>query len=261
MRTRGKVQGEEMEVSWKKWRNMGQAMAAHIAISDALGALANVVALRRVRGLGLAESVREVLAWQKERIGELELRNDSKSEKIGQYEGAIDRAFDSLYGPLSGLAGYQKEAWYPRYKLVGVKSLDRLEALAGVASEAIEEGEKRGKYIKGLQSSVDDLREEVEELRIEKRSREKSGLAGLDDTPEWARDKVFVEGEFSFSFVERLRVLFGRPHRVRLAVFTEWKPGRTAGDRGRGWLDPLFRWPGMNTDSTCAGESKEEGGA
>jgi hypothetical protein len=236
-------------------------MAAHIAISDALGALANVDALRRVRGLGLADSVREVLAWQKERIGELEIRNDSKTENIGGYEGAIDRAFDSLYVPLSGLAGYQKEAGCSRYKLVGIKSRDRLDALIGVASEAIEEGEKRGKYIKGLQASVDDLREEVEELRAEKRARERSALMDLapDDAPGWARDKIYVEAEFYFPFVERLRVLFGRPHRVRLGVYTEWKPGRTAGDRGRGSVDPLFRWPWRKEvfAESCAAEPKE----
>lgn len=256
-----KVTGEEMELVWKKWRNMGQAMEAHAAISEALVALSNVDALRCVRGLGLADSVREVLAWQKDRIGTLEIREDNKTEKIGGYEGAIDEAFETLYGPLAGLAGYGKE-WVPKQKAVALDGRARLAALVEMASEAVAKGERDRKYIEELGVTIGDLRRENQALREEKCKREKSALVGLvsDDTPGWARDRIEINQTFYFPFVERLRVLFGRPHRVRLRVYTEWKPGRTAGGVDRGWVDPLFRWPWCKRVSAeaCAVESKEE---
>ena len=48
------------------------------------------------------------------------------------------------------------------------------------------------------------------------------------ELPEWAKDAVYTETEFHFSFGDRVKILFGWLPNYSSGVATEVPPGRTA---------------------------------
>jgi hypothetical protein len=64
-------------------------------------------------------------------------------------------------------------------------------------------------------------------------------MAPLED---WAEDRIFTGVEIHLDWMDRLRVLCGRPLHVDVKVSCEHAPGRTAGS-SRIWIERfIFPW-------------------